>query len=309
MFKLLHGYNENQGEEFDESFNRIVDEPLTAETLIEIINNNQRLTPYVVDSLKRYHVLNDVHTILSKCVDLQEQILDKEIAKLFENLIDTITTRILLTTTIESMSNESQRFLANFIKKNDLPILFTYYVWNRNSSNLSYKINFNCLMEPLCLTNDRLLLQFGSNKCAGLGKTSLLPFIFNEKRKESLFTDGDEKYRASCIDVLFGNTKNNSYTIFDIHGTIDEKNLSLVQAIQVYTTLQIVYVTEDDLPNSSNKSSDDFLNTIMNYSFYSPNIPTIVVIFDPNFDKEDKTEKLINRFQNYYSEKQWPNMY
>ncbi|CAF1575283.1 unnamed protein product, partial [Adineta steineri] len=309
-FKLLHGYHQTPNETLDASFNQIVDEPLTAEKIIEIINNNQLLTPYVVDSLKRCHALHDIQTIISQCLDLENDINDKTIRNQFEDLIDNLTTRILLTITIESMSYESQRFLANFIKRNDLPIPFTYYAWNPVVEELNYKINFNCLIEPLCLTSDRLYLQIGSDRCAGLGKTSLLPFIFNDKRKESLFTDGDNKYRNSCIDILFGKTKHSSYTIFDVHGTIDEKNTSLIKAIQAYTALQVIYVTEDDLPDpSSNNSKNDFLNTVMNYSSYSSSIPTIVVIFSSDFDKEDKTQELISRFQNYYANKHVSNMY
>ncbi|CAF0998993.1 unnamed protein product [Adineta steineri] len=308
-FKFLHGYHQTPNETLDVSFNQIVDEPLSAEKLIEIINNNQSLTPYVVDSLKRYHALHDMHTIISQCLDLQNDINDKTIGDQFEDLIDNLTTRVLLTITIESMSYESQRLLANFIKRNDLPIPFTYYAWNPILEELNYQINFNCLIEPLCLTSDRLYLQIGSDRCAGLGKTSLLPLIFNDKRNESLFTDGDRKYRNSCIDILFGKTKQSSYTIFDVHGTIDEKNISLIKAIQVYTALQVIYVTEDDLPNPSSNSKNDFLNTVMNYSSYSLSIPTIVVIFSSDFDKEDKTQQLINRFQNHYANKHFSNIY
>ncbi|CAF1188812.1 unnamed protein product [Adineta steineri] len=308
-FKILHGYHQTPNETLDVSFNQIVDEPLTTEKIIEIINNNQLLTPYIVDSLKRYHALHDIHTIISQCLNLQNNINDENIQNQFEDLIDNLTTRILLTITIESMSYESQRFLANFIKRNDLPIPFTYYAWDPIVEELNYKINFNCLIEPLCLTSDRLYLQIGSDRCAGFGKTSLLPFIFNDKRKESLFTDGDKKYRNSCIDILFGKTKQSSYTIFDVHGTIDEKNISLIKAIQVYTALQVIYVTEDDLPDPSDNSKDDFLNTVMNYSSYPSSIPTIVVIFSSNFEKEDKTLQLINRFQNHYANEHFSNIY
>ena len=309
MFKVFQGFHEGLDNKLDGSFNNIIDEPLTAENLIELVNKNKSLTPYVIDSLKRYHSLYDVREVLAKCIDLKDQIADGNTANKLEDIVDIITTRILLTMTIESMSNDSQRFLINFIKKNDLPIPFTYYVWDQKNAAPNYKINFNCLMEVLCLTDNRLVLQFGSDKTVGLGKTSLLPFIFNDKRKESLFTDGDKKYRASCIDVLFGNTKNNSCVIFDVHGTIDEKNSLLVQAIQTYAALQIVYVTEKDLPDQSDQSNNDFLNKVMTYSSYSSNVPTVVVIFDGNFEKEDKTQQLVNRFQNYYSEKKWLNAY
>ena len=309
MFKVFQGFHEGIDNKLDGSFNNIIDEPLTAENLIELVNKNKSLTPYVIDSLKRYHSLYDVREVLAKCIDLKDQIADGNTANKLEDIVDIITTRILLTMTIESMSNDSQRFLINFIKKNDLPIPFAYYVWDRQNAAPNYKINFNCLMEVLCLTDDRLILQFGSDKTVGLGKTSLLPFIFNDKRKESLFTDVDKKYRASCIDVLFGNTKDNSCVIFDVHGTIDEKNSLLVQAIQTYAALQIVYVTEKDLPDQSDQSNNDFLNKVMTYSSYSSNVPTVVVIFDGNFEKEDKTQQLVNRFQNYYSEKKWSNAY
>lgn len=309
LFQLLHGYNECLDNKLDASFNNIIDEPLTAQILIELFNHNQPLTKYVVDSLKRYHSLNDVNEMLAKCMDLKKQLVNKNLVDLFEDIIDTITTRLLLTTTIESVSSESQRFLANFIKKNDLPIPFTYYVWNQKNAIPSYKINFNCLMEVLCLSDSCLCLQFGSDKCLGFGKTSLLSFVFDGKRTESLFTEGNAKYRASCIDVLFGNTKNNSYAIFDVHGTVNENNSLLVQAIQAYAALQIVYVTEKDLRDPSNKSNDDFLTSLMQYSSCSSNMSTIVVIFDTNFENAEKTQQIINHFQDYYSDRKWPNVY
>ncbi|CAF1374421.1 unnamed protein product [Rotaria sp. Silwood1] len=84
--------------------------------------------------------------------------------------------------------------------------------------------------------------------------------------------------------------------------------MSLVKAVQLYASLQLVYVTEADLPSARNNAGD-FIHSVMNYSLETAAKPTIVVIFDRNFDREDKTQQLINQFQNFYSDKKWPHVY
>ncbi|CAF3055649.1 unnamed protein product, partial [Rotaria sp. Silwood2] len=108
---------------------------------------------------------------------------------------------------------------------------------------------------------------------------------------------------------MFGTISQQSYTIVDAHGTIHETtNLTLVKAIQVYASLQIIFVTETDLPKSDN-DTNDFIYTAMNYSYEIASKPTIIAIFDRNFDDERETESLKDRFQNFYSNQSWPNVY
>ncbi|CAF4577212.1 unnamed protein product, partial [Didymodactylos carnosus] len=83
--------------------------------MVSIINGQQTTTPYIIDSLKRYHALCDIQDVFPTCLDLSNN------TKKLELFIDSITKRILLIIAIECMSNESQYFLGNFIRKNDLP--------------------------------------------------------------------------------------------------------------------------------------------------------------------------------------------
>ncbi|CAF1452091.1 unnamed protein product, partial [Didymodactylos carnosus] len=301
-FDVVHVPDVENASLLDPSFNIIVSEPLDAKKMVSIINGQQTITPYIIDSLKRYHALSDIQDVFPTCLDLSNN------TKKLELFIDSITKRILLIIAIECMSNESQYFLGNFIRKNDLPIPLSYYIWNKKRQVPLYKINFNCLTEILCLTDDRLIIQLGSKNCINLGKTCLLPYIFNDKRKESLSNDGNMKFRSSCIDILFSNSQNKSYVIFDVHGTINNNyNSDLIRSIQLYASCQIIYITEDDLPL---KHNNDFLNLIMNYSLETRKIPTIIVIFDKNYDNESSASKLINQFQNYYAnETQWSHIY
>ncbi|CAF1402819.1 unnamed protein product, partial [Didymodactylos carnosus] len=303
-FDVVHVPDAKNASLLDPSFNTIISESLDAKKMVSIINGQETITPYIIDSLKRYHALCDIQDVFPTCLDLQNN------TEKLELFIDSITKRILLIIAIECMSNESQYFLGNFIRKNDLPIPLSYYIWNEKYQEPFYKINFNCLTEILCLTDDRLIIQLGSKNCIGLGKTSLLPYIFNDKRKESLSNDGNIKFRSSCIDVLFSNAQNKSYVIFDVHGTIhNEYNLDLIRSIQLYASCQIIYVTKDDLPSINN--DDNFINLIMNYSLETCKIPTIIVIFVQNYDNESSSDQqLINQFQNYYAnETQWPHIY
>jgi hypothetical protein len=140
-------------------------------------------------------------------------------------------------------------------------------------------------METLCVTDLRLLLQFGSPSASGLGKTSLIGYLFNDKRRESFFTDAtDCSWRDGCVDVLFSN----QFTIFDVHGkTIDIK---LIRSIQPYTYVQIIYVTEEDLQG-------DFLETNI-----VQNMHTIVVIFDSNYDDLIASTQLLKRFEDKFKQ-------
>ena len=73
-----------------------------------------------MDSLKRYHALNDIINCLSEALD----------ASVDNNtLVDQLTKRMLLVQALESMSYDSQRFLCNLIRKNDLPIPLSYRIW------------------------------------------------------------------------------------------------------------------------------------------------------------------------------------
>ena len=152
----------------------------------------------------------------------------------------------------------------------------------------SHRINFNCLMETLCITDLRLILQFGSPSACGLGKTSLIGYLFDDKRRESFFTDAtDCSWRDGCADVLFAN----QYTIFDIHGK--PTDTKLIWSIQPYTYVQLVYITEEDL-------NGDFLKTNVT------NIQTIAVVFDPNYDDVAASTQFLKRFEEKF--KQWKNI-
>ncbi|CAF1476521.1 unnamed protein product [Rotaria magnacalcarata] len=301
---LSGGHIPDANDPLDDSFNTIIDEPLNGNILVNLINHNKSLTPFIVDSLKRYHAITDLHSILPKCMEFVAAFDKPELAQHFLEMIDTITTRTLLVVAFESLSLESQRFLGNFIRKNDLPLPLSYYIDSQKDCSASYKINFNCFMEILCLSTDRLYLQAGSKRCAALGKTSLLPYIFTDKRRESLFTEkSDSSLRDSCVDVVFGSIFSSHYVIFDVHGSVDnERNLSLLHAIQLYASVQILYVTLGDL-----QEEQSFLELMMSSV---PQLPTIVCIFDDNFDNELPTnkehqEQLINRFQNHFSHNHW----
>jgi hypothetical protein len=143
-------------------------------------------------------------------------------------------------------------------------------------------------METLCVTDLRLLLQFGSLSACGLGKTSLIGYLFDEKRRESFFTGAaDCSWRDGCVDVLFAD----QYTIFDVHGKATDSKL--IRSIQPYAYVQIIYVTEEDLKG-------DFLETNVS------TINTIVVVFDPNYNNFATSTQLIKRFEDKF--KQWTNV-
>ncbi|CAF1372282.1 unnamed protein product [Didymodactylos carnosus] len=308
MTKFLLSSTTDKADVFDSCFATMIDEPLDVKVLIKCVTGDDKLKVYILDSLKRYHALSDVIHLLPACADIDPYILPTEkvdTVEQFLNIADKITTRILLISTIESLSYESQRYLGHFIKKNDLPIPFSYYTYNKIVQSVQYKINFNTLAEVLCLTDDRFLLQIGSPSTVGLGKTTLLQNIFHDKRKESLNADGTTKLRSCCIDLLFAsmtyNHASEKYIVFDVHGTmVHSINEEIVTAIQQYVSLQIFYVTMQDLNDGS------FLPSLMNCSDETRVKPTIVVIFDADYDsKQNTSEKIISQFtQQYKSHKQ-----
>ncbi|CAF1461932.1 unnamed protein product [Adineta steineri] len=312
-YELLNNWwsclcSENVGQSIglDQTFNTLVDETIDAQTLIDELAQNQSIKVYIIDSLKRYHSLMDIIHILPSCNQIDFTKVPQQHQKrieIFSNTIDTITKSVLLTTTIHSMSYESQRYFGNFIKKNDLPVPFAYYMWNKETNSVEYKINFNLLSEVMCLTSGQYILQIGSKSTIGMGKTSMLQFIFPDKRIEALNTDGSSTLRNGCIDVLFSpdgtGQKDESYFIFDTHGTMNIFNEDIITSIQTYCSLQILYVTREDL-------NGVFLNSMMNYSECIKTKPTIVVIFDPNYDdKRIGAEHSIYAFQSQY--RHWKN--
>ncbi|CAF1040890.1 unnamed protein product [Rotaria magnacalcarata] len=291
-FDFLKPYCTNPDGPLHPTFNTIVDQPLDTTKLSQILNNQvipaDALTEYVVDSLKRYHALNDIITLLSN--DLYSLLKANTINER-ASLIEQLTKRVLLVQTLESMSYDSQRFLCNFIRKNDLPIPLSYRIWDSTEKTMYHRINFNCLMEILCLTDLHVILQFGSPSASGLGKTSLIGYFCHDKRLESLFTDAsDMSWRDGCMDVLF----TRRFTVFDVHGTTTD--LRLIRSIQPYTYVQIIYVTEADL-------NTNFLE--VNAMANAPHISTIVVIFDLNYDNHELSMKLIKRFEEKF--KHWTN--
>ncbi|CAF1348090.1 unnamed protein product, partial [Didymodactylos carnosus] len=303
-FKFLVSSSTLESDELDTCFSRIVDEPLTDINLLNEINQNKSLKAYIIDSLKRYHALNDVRNVLA-CLNVESEPdgsseSKKEFIQGFIDTVETITSNVLLVTTIESISYESQRYLSNFIKRNDLPVPLSYYIYDKFENKVHYKINFNLLAEILCLTDDRVLLQFGSASASGRGKSSMLLYLFRDKRKESLNIDDDEKLHSCCIDTLFAHDYDkHSYVIFDVHGTlVDNINRDLVNSIQHYASVQIIYVTELDL-------STDFIPSAINGSTK----PTIIAIFDSNYGKEIQANKLVDEFRSRHCTKKCSNVH
>jgi hypothetical protein len=127
-FEILKPYCQNPEDSLDITFNTIVDGPLDINLFSKILCDQtspaNRLTPYIVDSLKRHHSLNDIINLSSEVLDTLKN------NNKYETLIDQLTKRLLLIQTLENMSYDSQRFLCNFIRKNDLPIPLSYRVWN-----------------------------------------------------------------------------------------------------------------------------------------------------------------------------------
>ncbi|CAF3768913.1 unnamed protein product [Rotaria sordida] len=291
--------------ELDSCFITIIDEPMNARILLNDLIKHHTIKTYIVDSLKRYHALDDIRTELPKCKQIKydETIYNHDLYNELIRILPNITIRMLLISTVESLSYDSQRYLGNFIKRNDLPIPFTYYLYNNETNLIEYKINFNLLAEVQCLSTEHLIIQVGSPTTIGLGKTSLLPYIFRDIRKESLNTSGLQPLRSGCIDTLFGTAqidqnKEKSCVIFDVHGTIlSGINDTIILALQQYASLQFLYVTEADLETN-------FLPNMINNSISKP---TIVCIFDDHYDKNlhDEHVNLVRQFINRYRMENW----
>ncbi|CAF1608741.1 unnamed protein product, partial [Adineta ricciae] len=305
QYKILAGTKDiSQNESLDKCFITIVEEPLNEFILVDFAAKCYSLKAYVIDSLKRYNALNDILAIFPQCADVKNAFNgNKSNLNSFVTLLGLITNRTLLTTTIECLSLESQRFLGPFIRKNDLPIPLSYFIWNETNQTILQKINFNCLIDLLCFSSDRLIIQIGSKQCFRQGKTSLLPFIFTDKRRQSSLSTNstDAHLRNGCIDVIFSSKAKKSYVIFDVHGyTNDENNWKLIRSIQIYSSLQIFYITCEDLQNDN-----DFLDHMM---LNNRSIPVIICVFDRNYDSEDSQNSIILHARNQYSNKYWSSL-
>ncbi|CAF2818315.1 unnamed protein product [Rotaria sp. Silwood2] len=130
-FETFKPHCENPEGSLHPTFNTIANNPLDVNILSLILSNQipsaEYLTAYVVDSLKRYHDLNDIIVLLSETLEL---LAENNTDNKYEMLVDQLTKRMLLVQTLENISYDSQRFLCNFIRKNDLPIPLSYQFWN-----------------------------------------------------------------------------------------------------------------------------------------------------------------------------------
>ncbi|CAF1344879.1 unnamed protein product [Adineta steineri] len=142
----------------------------------------------------------------------------------------------------------------------------------------------------------------GSSSAMGFGKTSLIPYIFHDKRSDSLNVYSNEELRLGCVDVIFGKMENScSYVAFDVHGTMNTLNEDLITAIQHYCSVQVLCVTENDLHRN------EFLTLTLNYSVDTRAKPTIVLIFDSNYNNKNYTStKIVQDFQKQFPREQWP---
>jgi hypothetical protein len=285
-----------ESEELDSDFNIIVDEPINTRILLQSIVGSRSIKSYILDSFKRYHGLSDITNTLSSCLNSTE---NHNATESFLEIVEQITKYMLVVCTIESLSFESQRFLGNMIRKNSLPIPLAYYTCSENA--LEFKINFNTLAETFCFSNERILLCVGSPTAIGLGKTSVLPYLFENVRSDSLNTEGNAELRSGCIDTLFASlTKNDPYVVFDVHGTMTTMNEDIITAIQQYCTVQVIFVTEVDLQNK------DFLLKTMNYSAETRAKPTIIAVFDQKYGERNNTFSL-ETFQPVFANENWHN--
>ena len=97
IFEILKPYCATPEGPLDPTFNTIVDQPLDGDILFSILSDSKSpatgLTPYVVDSLKRYHSLHDI-------IPLPAEALDSK----FEVLAGQLTKRLLLVQALETLS-------------------------------------------------------------------------------------------------------------------------------------------------------------------------------------------------------------
>lgn len=272
----------------DPVFNTINNEKLDDKNLMLSLIVKKNFKDFVVDSLKRYHALHDITSLLPKCLNLSAQVLSISSSLIADftaltKIVRSITTRLIIIAVVESMNENSQRYLGNFIMENDLPIPLSYYVFKVDQKKMEYVINFNLITELLCLTDNRMILQIGSSSAVGQGKSSLLPYMCSDKREESVNTSGSSSLRAGCIDLLFGTVKfedvpEHRYTIFDVHGTIEtDLNRDLILSIKYHASLIILCITPDDLEPGSSPS---LFSDVQGKSI-------IVVVFDSDFDDHD----------------------
>ena len=291
IFRYLHVAPES--DEFDSDFTTIVDEPINAQILHHVLRSRS-LKSYVIDSLKRYHALADIMETFSSYHNAVE--CDQNI-EAFLDIVEHVTKYVLIVCTIESLSLESQRFLGNLIRQNGIPIPLAYYTCDENT--LQFKINFNPLAETLCYSHERILLCIGSPAAIGLGKTSVMSYLFENIRTYLLNTEGIGELRSGCIDTLFASFSNDdSYVVFDVHGTMTTMNEDLVTAIQQHCDVQMIFVTETDLDNK------DFLLKTMNYSNETRTKPTMIVVFDSKYGERNNTFSL-DQFQQAFSHEGW----
>ncbi|CAF3496881.1 unnamed protein product [Rotaria sp. Silwood1] len=136
-FETFKPHCQNPESSLHTTFNTIVNKPLDANIFSQILSNQssttESLTAYVVDSLKRNHGLNDIIVLLSEALELLAK---NDANNKYEMLVDQLTKRMLLVQTLENMSYDSQRFLCNFIRKNDLPIPLSYQFWNSTEKTM-----------------------------------------------------------------------------------------------------------------------------------------------------------------------------
>lgn len=142
----------SESDELDPDFNVVVDEPINHTILLKTVFHKHSLKCYILDSLKRYCALTDIMQTLSECLNRSS---DDGAAESFLEIIEEITKRMVLIYTIESLSVESQRFLGNMIRKNQLPIPLAYYTYEEDE--IKMKINFNPIAETFCYSNAQSL--------------------------------------------------------------------------------------------------------------------------------------------------------
>ena len=146
-----------------------------------------------------------------------------------------------------------------------------------------------------------LYCVWGVQRLSGFGKTSILSYLFDNIKSDSLNTEGNDQLRFGCVDTVFASLNNKPYIIFDVHGAMTTMNEDLITSIQAYCALQILFVTVTDL------QSGDFLRKTMNYSGGTRDKPTIIVIFDSDYG-DKRVSSSAEKFQQVFSEEKWLNV-